>query len=1167
MSFNVVTNFSLVNCKPVSFDFLGGQFSTYETPIIFNNGLKLNTHDCLKNCLSYKSNNKTTLFLTDLTTSKEVLIDKIPPADVGIFTEINSPITDKTVFYSPIGNSNYKVLVLSPSSTRTYYSQLSSSVLTTINEDNVFKFIFQSDNTVVVESSKNSYYLTSYYETNKFANLYFQPKIIPILSAANDFVDQQRFDYSLGPRNITLYQISDEFLLPRFTNVVMQLRSGVYACSSISYLTSASKFPKESAINFISYKELPQLNSDIKNSFLAKYKINPLIKQSELIIDTNYRNKKYTQNYLGIFPTEYYVDNLSSANFPLAFHSLKNYQTPEYKYSFGYDYDSTQDGLKRVYENIYTGTNQDKGLDNVYLGYKAKTLEISFPPDKETGFNFGPTSNSVSLASCGLIEDGAIAGEVPFTSDRIYIKQKDYTEEIPDSPQPSNIPIKDNTWLCSWLYGTMSGQKQWMDRYYNPAYYDSTQALSAKLMLYNEKLYPTKDYIYDVPSTMVLAPDVLYKYFHTGRKNRLTFINHLSSNSILQVTKWNSSPLKDESPENGEGIIYFRNSNTLKGDYINLDGTNHVLFPATTELLSQSKLTISMFLNVDDWSRVDGNQIFGNYYGSGFGLINESSLTTPIITLIDNNTTTLYNLNYRFSKLNTFKINDGSNLSLNGNKIIQRLPDYSYWVFDSSYRNNRWETIGIKYDVNNEVIKQAKINSQSNLEAYNAFRNNLKFVDQIEVDKNENLYLFSKDTKKYVIIGTMGNLLASGSLSENTNTIQLRINFSENLVNNIIPCFGSQSAIDINDNIWEIVGGNLYVNKNIFGNIGNVQQMKFDADNYLWILCGQDTISKIDTVNKKVLFSKRLGKNSTLPEDPCFDYSKQSRYMSFIRVPKDNTSDPCNSSLSKTEDRLIIVDLNDEQLYMLNSSGFVLTKLNLYNLTGGNLNLNMLISGDFTGYEFLRKYTASVKKLSWKMLISKPNGKTPMLLSLPYDISNISEGWHNFTLVFDAQVGFVKTYLDSILINNKTFTPDIYQLYYTYRTSLLLGCETIANTTLNDIIQIDNGYKFIGKVAELRLYNKSLTQGEIEQLFLSSKYAADDRNLIWNMSVGERNYIEQIKYWYKMQLPGSKSKYFNVNIHNLNVPSNIKNVIENGIKKNISKISPAHSSLYKINWK
>ena len=103
-------------------------------------------------------------------------------------------------------------------------------------------------------------------------------------------------------------------------------------------------------------------------------------------------------------------------------------------------------------------------------------------------------------------------------------------------------------------------------------------------------------------------------------------------------------------------------------------------------------------------------------------------------------------------------------------------------------------------------------------------------------------------------------------------------------------------------------------------------------------------------------------------------------------------------------------------------------------------------------------------------------------------------------LVFDTETtGLPKTkYISPDTLNQ---WPYIVQFSY-----------IIYDTTLNDIIAIDNGYKFVGQVAELRLYNKSLTQGEIEQLYFSSNRAADDRSLSWNMSVGERNYIEQIKH-------------------------------------------------------
>lgn len=1154
---NIYTNLSSVNCNPISFSVLGKQFATVETPVIFNNGLRINTHECLKNCADYSVNNKTSLFLTGLTNASEILTDAEEPKDVGNLTEIDSPLAINTLsIYSPLVASSHfhspladeKLQVVKIEQVGSYYQWVSSDV-SEFNEDDVYRFIIQPDNTVIIESLKTKYLLTTFTEGFDNAALLFTPRIYPPLSAESVYVDQQKFNYALGPNTISLYQINK--IVPTYTNVVLRLNTGVYGVSSLAYLTSSSQLPAEASLNFISYEEKPSLNFDIKDSFLVKYLVNPLDSNKTLNINTTVANEEYSQNYLGIIPFEYPTQTNSGVTYPLAIHGLKNYQTPEYKYSYGSEYVQGQKGVRRIYENIYSGTNQDKGLDNVYLGFKSDTLEINFKPDTDTPFYFSPTSDRLALKDSGLIEDGAIAGEVPFSSDRIYIKQQDYSEKIPDSAQPASIKRYSNTWLCSWLSGSIDGEKAWMDRYYNSAYYSIDEALKYKTIKYNDRTYPDQDYTFDVPSEMYLEPGALYRYFHTGIKNRTNFVNHLSSNSILQVTDWTSSPLVDTSPSKGEGILYFNKPENLNVSYINLDGSNHVLFPATTDLLSQSKLTVSLFLNVNDWRNVNGGQIFGNYYNSGFGLMNESSLTTPIITLVDNVSGKVYSINYRFGVLDP---KDGFTLPINGgSKIIQRLTDYSYWIFDTLL------VAGVKYDVNNK--KQLETNKSTIPELQQ-----LREISQVEIDSEENLYLYCNKEKVCVKINKDGDTaLLTQTFDKQTNRIEIGTD------NSLNSCFGHQSAIDNTNTIWEIVGGNLYSGKSyekkkIFANIGYVQGMVIDADNYLWILNGQDNLTKIDTSNRKVLFTRRIGKKSSLPPDPCFDYTKQTRFMDFVRVPKDSNSDPCNLNSSPTEDRPVIVDLNDNQIYILNANGDILSKLSLVGLTN-NQNPNMLAFGGFTGYQFLRKFTNVVKKISWKIKIANPNGKNGKVLQLPYDITNIGSGWHHFALSFDSVNGTAKAYLDSIQVGDTvTFDPQIYQLYYDYRTSLLLGCETIKNTTLNDIIGIDDGYKFVGQVAELRLYNKSLTKGEIEQLYFSSKLTADDRSLLWNMKVGDRSYIEQIKHWFKLQMPGSKSKYYNINIHNLDVPDNVKAVIESGIRNNLTKIAPANASLYKINW-
>lgn len=1159
-SSNLYINLSSASCSPVSFEVLGNQTITESVPVVFSNGIVSNVDESLNNCLQFTINNKTALFLTDLTNTNNFLTDSIAPQNSGILTEIDSPVLDQYVLKTPLADNNYNVLALT--GVDEFVNTLSSSYLkmfvtsvTAINSKNVFRFVIQPDNSMIVQDTNTKYLMTSLFKGNN--GLIFTPQIIPTLSSATTYVDAQRFDYALGPNTISLFQIDDANLLPRFQNAVTKNSNGFYVLSSLSYLTSATIFPHEASLNFTSYQEVPPLDSDIKNSFLVSYEVSPTYNQSTLVVNTSTANSLYTQNYLGVFPYQYPIKTATGVVYPLAIHGLKNYQTPEYNYSFGFDYVQGQKGVRRKYENVYTGTNQDKGLDYVYLGYTADTLEMNFPSDQDTQFVFSPTSERVPLSSVGLIEDGAIAGEIPFTSDRIFIKLQDYSQIIPDSPQPPSITKYSNTWLCSWLSGTMTGDKVWMDRYYNAAYYTADQALSAKVIQYNDRLFPTETYTFDLPSETYLEPGVFYRYFHTGINNRKNFVQHLSGNSILTISQWLSSPLVDESPMMGEGILYFNKPNNLVGDYINLDGTNHALFPATTELLAQDQLTVSLWLNPPDWNNVAGNQIFGNYYESGFGLINQSSLTTPIITLVDSNDplagTKIYNLNYLFTPLPSVSATD-TYLLTNGNKIVQRLPDYSYWVFDS------FGVGGTKYDINNKPI----IKTSDNIILNNNLTGKLSSISQVELDRNGNFYIYDINTKNYVKMSPDGNWLDSQSLSNNVNTIQIDLN------DNLITCYGTQSVIDNNNNVWEIVGGNLYKNQVVFANMGIVQQISVDASNYLWVLSSQDSISKIDTVNNKILFTNRIGSKSGLAPDPCFFNYAKPRYINFIRVPRDQYSNKCDTTTISTDDRVLLVDLNDEVIYTLDQNGAILTKLNFLGLTN-NSKMQMNTLGDFTGYQYLRKFASVSKSFGWQFKVATPNNQNPEgynLLTLSYDLNNIASGWHHFSFVFDSYSGTAKAYLDSILVAEQDFTPEIYQLYYTYRTSLLLGAETIQNTTLNDFIQIDNGYKFVGKVADLRMYNKSLTQGEIEQIYLSSKYGANDRTLLWNMSVGDRNYIEQIKYWYKNQLPGSKSKYFNINIHNLNIDNgDVRAAIEAGIETNIAKIAPANTSLYKINWK
>jgi hypothetical protein len=1140
-------NTSQIGWYPVKLNLAASEFEIKKTPIVFNNGIKFNLHECLFSCNDVSLNKKTGLFLTDLTQQSNFLNKKTNYEEIEILKKIVTPLADL----------DSKILTNKKIENEPWNRLLPAEKYTFTNDDN---FILEfKDDYVMIQFEKNKEYLTWLKGTGQ-GNLIFFPKIYPT-------IDRQKFKYLLGEDSLILFQYDPyvkEIVLRDQMLIVNQI-FGTMAYGLSSYpLEYKGPVDKNCVFKLISYKKPKEKNTDIKNSFLAKYKTDPFSIKQDLNLDETTKNTPYTQNYLGVFPFQNPTIQGNFANYNLYIHGLKNYQTPEYNYAFyakNAEIQTGEYGLRRTYDKIFAGTNQTGGLNQVYLGYNSNTLKMEFPTDVDTPFHFSPTALRQKIEESSLTEDGALAGETPYVSDRLFIKLEDYSQKILNAPQPPSIKnslkdITNNTWLCSWLHLSSNNQPVWLDRYYNSAYYTVNEALTSKVYKYEQKIEPELNYVYDIPSQVYLEPGALYRYYHVGKKTRedyLKYVDNINNDphlplgaKLLHVKNWNSDPIKDDSNYKNNGICYFNKSENFKNDYLILDGTNHVLFPAKSILLEQTKLTVALWVKVDNWNSINGNQIFGNYYDSGFGLINESSLTTPLITILDSNANRYHNINYRFGRINNFEISKKTPLTKN--RIVKRLADYSFWIFDTGNKKAK------KISVDDQVLKEFDI----------LF---IEEISQVEIDSKENIYIYDNVLKKYVKYDAYGEYVNDVNLAKNVSQIQIDLN------DKLIPLYGTHSCIDNDNSIWQVIGGNLYKcedSENIafsknFASIGTVHDIVCDADNYLWLSHGQDSISKIDIKNEKIVMSFRIGKKSSLPLNKCLDESNVKRKIHLLRAPVDSNTISCGLN-NKTEDRLVLIDDEEKTLYQIDSNGNLLIKLDLLNLTKNN-NAEISAIGDITGYDYIRKYKISTKKLAWKLKISDITNKNQKLYSLEYNIADLKKGWHHFALSFDSTEGTAESYLDANLIQKITFEPKKYQLAYDFRTSLLLGVQNIKNTNLNDIIQINDGYKFIGEVSDLRMYAKGLTKGIIEQIYFSSDFGSRDKTMIWNMSVGKRNYIEDVKNWYKLQLPGSKSKYYNINLYNLNLPDNIKVLIEDAVRKNLEKISPAQASLYKINWK
>ena len=1123
--FNVYNNLSSTYWMPVDFNSITGDYNFPKTPVLFQNGVNFYLHKFLENVEDFSFNKKTGLVLTNPTNNKFFIENNVSPANSHKLAQIQTPIKCLSGIIQSVPSTD---LLNSP-------KILKVTGITNFSATDTITFNFEKNNIVTI---KNSYGMFLTWYGLGEGNLYFNDQISPISIT-------QQFNYILSDDSIVLFKYGSNY-----SNVVIENpETNNFILSSI-YLELNNSLPENSVINFISYKEYnPNLENSVQDSFIVKYQASPIYSQSELKVNNDLNSSNMlAQNYIGAFPVENPVLTDKDSSYTLQFHGLKNYQTPEYTYSSSNPYLSSTTSVRRIYNKIYSGTNQNKGYNNIYLGYQAATKQFTFPVNKETYFYFPSTNISYPISSVGLIEDGATAGEFPFISDRLSVYRQNYEEITPGVPQPPSIAKQDNTWLCAWLSGSDLGEKVWMDRYYNAAYYTLDQALTAQVVAYNDKIDPSKQYTFDVPSSIVLEPGILYKYFRAGIENSKEFVTHLDydpvnvlGGKVLSVTNWSSSPLIDDSNYHNDGVvIYNTNPQNFQKNYFNLDGTNSVVFPSRTSLLQNQKLTVSLWVKVQDWKSIYGEQIFGNYYSSGFGLINESFTSAPMFTIVNNATLSAYNLNYNFLNLSQKSLPSLS--SVNNYNIIQRLPDLSYWVFNSI------TVTGNRYDPNNKLIA-----SVPSLSAY------IPHVDQIEIDSNQNLYFYNKSLKTYVKTDSNGNFVSVTNFvtSNDINRIELDLN------DDVKTIYGNCSVIDNDNNIWEVVGGNLYKNRIVFANLGFTQQITCDSQNKIWIAHLQDTISILDPKTDLFVYSKRFGKFSSLPIDPCLN-QEVFRTINFLKVPGAET---CDNNITY-HDQLVVVDTRDNEVYILNSSGELISKLDLRGLVSDGNALDFKANGDFSSYQYMRKYGGlTSNKLTWKLKIADPKGNNSQLISLPYNVSNLPPGWHNFALTFDSLNGTATYYIDSVKVNQQTFDPTSCVLYYDYRSSLVLGAASVLNTTLNDVIGVENSYKFIGQVSDLKMYSKVFTQGEIEQLYFSSDFSYPRQDLIWNMKIGDRNYIEEIEHWFKLQLPGSKSKYFNINIHNLNIDNmDIRNIIEDAIRNNVSKIAPTETSLYNINW-
>ncbi len=257
----------------------------------------------------------------------------------------------------------------------------------------------------------------------------------------------------------------------------------------------------------------------------------------------------------------------------------------------------------REYNSISSGIRGSSGYNNYILGYNSEWYKYDFKSDEQTFFNvpfeLGKGYTKININDCELLNNGAIGGNSPLNSDKIYKKLYEYSD-FTNTGETSDI---DNSkYMCSWLwYNPYEPSKsKWLDRYYNPDVVTKFNALSEdgwnsletleSFSTSNGLKDPYETYykefdktvgIFDVESKLTIEPNCLYMYERLGKKTSISLYNELSSFNIGDKTS---------------EVMDYENSFHLLTD--------------TTEYDDEFSLNIA--LSDFDIDNFKGNNVFGN---------------------------------------------------------------------------------------------------------------------------------------------------------------------------------------------------------------------------------------------------------------------------------------------------------------------------------------------------------------------------------------------------------------------------------------------------------------------------------------------------------------------------------------------------------------------------
>lgn len=785
----------------------------------------------------------------------------------------------------------------------------------------------------------------------------------------------------------------------------------------------------------------------------------------------------------------------------------------------------------RNYNAIFAGRRQEQGYEKLHLQYDCYSTPFTFYQGKTTWFHTPQDMypyQRLNIKTTKLIEAGAVAGNHPLKSDKVFKKLANYKTT---SNQGHSTGEQTGQWLCAWLSGGNSKDIRpiWVDRFFNPTRNTPFEALSATEG--NVQYIPSFDCynlnlgVVDVPSNLTFEPGCWYAYSRIGKTDSLQYIKSLSPTLVQKnldnYKSWNGSDIDATVDKNITTYSF--------------DGNKYGFFDIDNSIFTNNIFTVCFWAKSHDWTRPMGFQIGGNYNDYGLGIFNHFQVT-PFIFYTRNGAILAYNTNITLT--DTFD----SALSTFGNAsfVLRRDPLNTFHVLTDRMRL-------VEYDAR-EVIVDAT-------DALSASNKNIIYATN---DEARGYVLYSDSSLSAVDL--VSNLLYPVS----ANIVIGRRSDAKEVIRALdgkLIIIDGTSSIARDDYIYFLSGG-IICNYNTFtgtlcsvvGSKGTFSVFNIDKFNNLWA-CDNEFIAKYDA-HQELIFTTSLTASSSVSITP-----PDIKNITFVETFYNGELQESVLVTASGSNNVNLI------AFKLNYDGDILSTKLID--TNGNFNSNIEPVNHNFNYSYL-SYRYSPGTFTFRTrLYNQFNNEDIEIPSVSVDSNDLESGYHHFAITLNPVKGSLKLYLDGELYDQTGFEAMKYNYIPLLSNRIFVGATPFYNgVLLSNILDKDKNLKTSYFVKDLEIENLYMYTSELDYFDIGMHYKEKlpPNDIVFDIPSGKRNFQDVITRYFKQKVPGAKSTLYNVYINDNILDDVCRNRLSVAIINKLKDITPAYSKLNALTW-